>query len=805
MLTIEILIIAIVAIYLAAHAYSLISQKKPSNSLSIPDLISSIHNKGGGWIILVPIAALFALVYNFIVMSFWFLGVLVNFIAWLLRWIWQEVIVAGAYFIFSLLWHYLIKWPWKLLLLSFGKILSSMKLRYLFVGSIAIFSSLVIMFLGRFFQMLLDTGSWITYLFAVLAIIPIGVGISWIVQILKGKTKDDVKAGAKKYVIHLSFIVLALLLIVLVQGGLVYAGTLTSFSSVFSSLLAGGNLLGSLLIILNSIIIIFSLGALPSFSEQYQGENKDVITSFFKYLINHNWGKYLMAAPAMLIPMIIACIIPYFLTQGISFVADKVSDQVFQVRLDQLQKTQSTYPESNYESWLDVTATSDDSLKVWKRNDLVRVNAGLGIIHTESTKLYLETLYKAHSSMYAAAPIWALYKLFDKFYAIENEAISTSPLIPSAVSIDTSNMNALNSNIIPQIQDRIKDIDENILLLNQKLLAVCDSARKNSPTPSNPEPEQQTQQPSGDNQNVDRCALERAQIRDEINEATKAKLLAEKRLIRAKDVASHLAEVYKLEKSGNSNSSGASKPAYLFVSLWLCLLIGLAFSPIIPLFAQVNHSIYAEEDNSDLYVMDRIRSASAVNPNQPLLGVSIITLALIFQPFVNIPGVSKLKSYLPSLPNLESVFDMKTLRVEKEMADVPASNTDEIKDNISSAAPDTTVASVVSEEPNQPVLTSEEADEQPEYTGEADSFTYNDNLHRENGAPSDSYEVSVKFIVEADGSISEIIPVSSIGYGLEDEIINAIRSTNGRWKPAIKDGLPVRCIIQETFKFPNEN
>jgi hypothetical protein len=803
MLSIEILIIALAAIYFAATVYTLISQKKPANILVIPDLISSINNRGGGWVILVPIAALAALLYNFVVVSFWFIGVIFHFIAWLLKWVWNEVIVAGGYFIFSILWHYLIKWPWKLLLLSFGKLLSSMKLSYIFTGTIALFISLAVMFLGRYFQMLFNTGIWITYLFAILAIIPIGVGISWIIHNVMGKSRDEAKEGAKRYVTHLSFIILTLIGILLIQAGLVYIGSFTSLSSVFSSLLAGGNLLGSFLVLINSIVIIFSLGALPSFSQQYQGENKQIVSSFFKYLINHNWGKYVIAAPAMFVPMIIACIIPYFLTQGISYMADRVSDAVFESRLSQLKKTEGRLPGYNYNDWLNVEKTSDDSLKVWKQNDLKRVNASLDIINTESTKAYLETFYKAHASMYAAAPVGALYYLFDKFYTYENEVVNTTPYSPLTASIDTMDLNDLNTKKISQIEESIDLIGKRIDELNLELAAVCDTSRNNLTPTTSETPPQQTQPNAIDNQqNLDMCAIQRANINNQISDALKAKLLAQRTLERAKDVASHLSAVYKLEKSSNSNSEGASKLAYLFVSLWLCLLIALAFSPVVPIFAQVNHSIFTESDNSPLFVMERIRSATSANPNQPLLGVSLFALLLIAQPIIPIPGINNIKIKLPDLPNIQSVLNNNLFSIKEAEVIAPEIDSSQIlKDTLATPiaeAPVTELQDLAAES----VLTLDNVDEKPEFIGS--NFEFNDNLHVENGAPDDMYEVVVSYIVEADGSISNISTSTNNGYGLEDEIVNAINNTSGQWSPAKKEGEAVRCLVTDTFRFPQE-
>ena len=185
----------LVTFYLAALAYTKISGKTVSNLLSITEINSSIQSKIGGWIILLPIVDLCILLYNVIATSLWFIGIVLQFLASLLKWIWKEVIIAGGFFILQILFHYIILWPWKILLISFSKILPSIRVKYLWIGSISIFTSLFIMFRGRYLVEILEWWVFLKYLFAVLAIIPIGTGLSWIIQSTQNDNREKIKKG----------------------------------------------------------------------------------------------------------------------------------------------------------------------------------------------------------------------------------------------------------------------------------------------------------------------------------------------------------------------------------------------------------------------------------------------------------------------------------------------------------------------------------------------------------------------------------------------------------------------------------
>ncbi|MBO9592410.1 MAG: energy transducer TonB [Niabella sp.] len=72
------------------------------------------------------------------------------------------------------------------------------------------------------------------------------------------------------------------------------------------------------------------------------------------------------------------------------------------------------------------------------------------------------------------------------------------------------------------------------------------------------------------------------------------------------------------------------------------------------------------------------------------------------------------------------------------------------------------------------------------------------------GAPQKTYKVIIQFIVEKDGSITDIKPLTKEGYGMEEEAIRVI-TTSGRWMPALQHKVIVRCFKKETFVFSEEN
>jgi protein TonB len=69
------------------------------------------------------------------------------------------------------------------------------------------------------------------------------------------------------------------------------------------------------------------------------------------------------------------------------------------------------------------------------------------------------------------------------------------------------------------------------------------------------------------------------------------------------------------------------------------------------------------------------------------------------------------------------------------------------------------------------------------------------------GAPAGKYTVIASFLVEADGSVSDIKIEFDRGYGTGDEVKRIINMTNKRWIPASDKGVPVPFRHRQSITF----
>lgn len=67
-------------------------------------------------------------------------------------------------------------------------------------------------------------------------------------------------------------------------------------------------------------------------------------------------------------------------------------------------------------------------------------------------------------------------------------------------------------------------------------------------------------------------------------------------------------------------------------------------------------------------------------------------------------------------------------------------------------------------------------------------------------APAGVYQVKVRFIVSTDGTLEDITPLTSHGYGMENEVIRILK--NGpKWTPALRQGRNVRSYRIQPVTF----
>jgi hypothetical protein len=76
----------------------------------------------------------------------------------------------------------------------------------------------------------------------------------------------------------------------------------------------------------------------------------------------------------------------------------------------------------------------------------------------------------------------------------------------------------------------------------------------------------------------------------------------------------------------------------------------------------------------------------------------------------------------------------------------------------------------------------------------------NPNVPVKNGAPLGKYTVYVQFIVGKDGTVRDVVPLTKLGFGMENEVVQLLKKS-GKWTPAIQYGRPVGAYRKQPVTF----
>ncbi len=76
----------------------------------------------------------------------------------------------------------------------------------------------------------------------------------------------------------------------------------------------------------------------------------------------------------------------------------------------------------------------------------------------------------------------------------------------------------------------------------------------------------------------------------------------------------------------------------------------------------------------------------------------------------------------------------------------------------------------------------------------------NANVPVDNGAPEGRYSVVVKFVVDKEGQVSDIVALTTHGYGMEDEAVRVLRKAK-KWEPAFQNGTKVKAYRKQVIVF----
>lgn len=70
----------------------------------------------------------------------------------------------------------------------------------------------------------------------------------------------------------------------------------------------------------------------------------------------------------------------------------------------------------------------------------------------------------------------------------------------------------------------------------------------------------------------------------------------------------------------------------------------------------------------------------------------------------------------------------------------------------------------------------------------------------ENNAPAGRYKVQIKFVVDVDGTISDLVPLTNVGYGMEQEAMRVIKQSK-KWVPAFQNTKHVKAYHIQNIVF----
>lgn len=74
------------------------------------------------------------------------------------------------------------------------------------------------------------------------------------------------------------------------------------------------------------------------------------------------------------------------------------------------------------------------------------------------------------------------------------------------------------------------------------------------------------------------------------------------------------------------------------------------------------------------------------------------------------------------------------------------------------------------------------------------------NVPLSNSAPAGRYSVVVRFVVDKEGIVSEITPLTNHGYGMEEEAVRVLKKA-AKWEPAIQNGHKVKAYRKQVIVF----
>jgi hypothetical protein len=635
------LILGVLGLYAISRLYSSVTGKTPSSRFNLAELKEAFQKNSGVWWFMVPISGALILFFEAVVSVLWFLGeilhlgtAIIRLVITIVKWIYNEVVLGGFYFLWKLIWHYLICIPWKWFLEAFRLLGAASKWSSYKIATVGIFASLIVAFVGRYINSFMGTEhmaiqSFIQHATTLLSIIPIGMAAS---MIAFNRKNDNAtwKGQGMNYAKIAATILVPMIALIGIEYLLINLGSHTSFQFSLSTLLAGGSLFASLLILINSILIIFVISALPSFANDYSGDLKGVYRAFLSHLY-YGWVSYLLAIPAIIIPAFILSIIPGLITQGMTYFTQEATDYVYEQRIASITEDakENMIP---YSDWCNADSISSDSLNKLMEADRRMLSVRVAMNGVGRGQAYLDSSYSSFANRNGAVTVGMLAYMYNSYADMVNENLKAQPMNTEANNDSSFAAEAKGfQGQVTEMDATVETNNKSIASWQEEKAMVCSIAPiAEEPAPMPVEPVI-VEEPMAEVV-VDGCDAERQRIDGIISDIQANNEQIKKMKERTLAVIGHLNKMQEDANGMVGNEKVAKHLGYFFMSIWLCALAAIAMGFVLSIYAHLNNVVYNSIDNSDWLITNQIREAQSANKNQPVLGLllTFVSSLMIF-------------------------------------------------------------------------------------------------------------------------------------------------------------------------------
>lgn len=646
--------------------YALIKNESPKNTLKLKDYSDAFKTSHPAFSFLLPIIAIAIMLYNLVVHAAWFLGIVFTQLATWASFLYKEIIIAGLFMLCRITWHYIIVWPWQIISLCFQQIRTAAQFKYFKIAARGLFLSGAIIFLSKYLGAHTTiTDSQTQYVFNLFtgfltlsSLIPIGIAAALIAHDRKHGTAGNRMELGKRFVVNASTLIGSYLILYGIQCIIIYLSTFSALGMTIASILVGGGLFSSLLLLFNALLLLFVISALPAFSNDYSGDYKQIYRPFLQHIFDKG-AQYLLVFPAILIPAALITVIPLMLTKGMAHKTAQIANGIYDHQLAAVQTKIDEAKIPAYSQWHDINAISNDSLAKLVSADKDHLEDRLRLNTIQNTKAYISSTLTSAANEQGALFDKMMHKGYDRYKNMHQEHQKVAAQDIAAADSTTYGAAMTDAtNHITADTAAISASNNNINSLKAQLAAVCDTSKKEEAPEAKKEEAKQEETPK--DEKIDNCEAQRIALNAQITEAEGNLATQQKQLERDKAIMDHISSMNAELFSNNKSEINSAAIAHLFLGLWFCLLTALGLAYLLSLFANVNYMIYTDgSSNGTWMVSEELAAAKARNKHQPLLGIALL---IVLCSFIKYTDAFKLHSnfmkyYKPSKEFVEKTYD----------------------------------------------------------------------------------------------------------------------------------------------------